>query len=262
MTTPILVLDAGHGLNTAGKQTISGPLGIIKEWTLNDAVVRKIIELLYNYDVKIYRTDDVTGKSDLSLGERVRLCNSYNPDLFVSIHHNAGGGTGTEVFWHTKGTSADKKVASIVAPKLASMCGVTNRGVKQAQLGVLACKATAILVEGGFMDHKGDYELITSDYGQKLYAKAVAEAIIEYLGLKKKQEFLNTLDTPQISESFKVKITCTELNIRQSDSFDSKIVGIVRKGEIFTITQESNGLGKLKSGVGWISLNSKYVKRT
>lgn len=153
--TKVLVLDAGHGINTAGKRTINGSRGVIREWTMNDSVVRKIIDMLSEYDVTIYRTDDATGNKDVSLTERVRRCNSYNPHLFVSIHHNAGGGTGTEVFWHTKGTSEDRKVASIVAPKLASMCGVTNRGVKQAQLGVLTCKATAILVEGGFMDHKG-----------------------------------------------------------------------------------------------------------
>lgn len=183
----VLVLDAGHGINTAGKRTINGSRGVIREWNMNDSVVRKIIDILSEYDVTIYRTDDSTGNKDISLAERVKRCNAYNPHLFVSIHHNAGGGTGTEVFWHTKGTSEDKKVAGIVAPKLASMCSVKNRGVKQAQLGVLTCRATAILVEGGFMDHKSDYELITSDHGQKLYAKAVAESIIEYLSLVKKQ---------------------------------------------------------------------------
>lgn len=108
---------------------------------------------------------------------------------------------------------------------------------------------------------KGDYELITSEYGQKLYAKAVAEAIVEYLGLEKKQDFSNTLATLQKFEPFKVKITCDELNIRQADNFDSKIVGTVERGEVFTIIQASNGLGRLKSGAGWISLNIKYIDK-
>lgn len=95
------------------------------------------------------------------------------------------GGTGTEVYWHTKGTAEDKKVANILAPKLASKCGMRNRGVKQASFTVLGCKPTAILVEGGFMDTVADYEIITSDKGQQAYAEAVAESIIEYLGLKK-----------------------------------------------------------------------------
>ena len=61
--------------------------------------------------------------------------------------------------------------------------------------------------------------------------------------------------------SFLVEIICDELNIRQEANFDSKVVGTVKKGEVFTIIEEENGLGKLKSGVGYISLNSKYVKR-
>lgn len=191
----VLVLDAGHGLNTSGKQTMNGSKGVVKEWTLNSNVCNKIQAILKDYDVTIHRTDDTTGKTDISLSERVKRCNNYNPHLFVSIHHNAGGGVGTEVYWHTKGTAEDKKVASILAPKLASKCGMRNRGVKQASFAVLGCKPTAILVEGGFMDTVADYEIITSDKGQQAYAEAVAESIIEYLGLKK--VVATTTQTPQ-----------------------------------------------------------------
>ena len=61
--------------------------------------------------------------------------------------------------------------------------------------------------------------------------------------------------------TFLVKIICDELNIRQKADFNSKIVGTVKRGEVYTIIQEENGLGKLKSGAGYISLNSKYVER-
>ena len=60
---------------------------------------------------------------------------------------------------------------------------------------------------------------------------------------------------------FLVQIICDELNIRQKADFNSKIVGTVKRGEVYTIIQEENGLGKLKSGAGYISLNLKYVKR-
>ena len=58
-----------------------------------------------------------------------------------------------------------------------------------------------------------------------------------------------------------VEIVCDELNIRQQADFNSKVVGTVKRGEVFTIVEEKNGLGKLKSGVGYISMNTKYVKR-
>ena len=60
--------------------------------------------------------------------------------------------------------------------------------------------------------------------------------------------------------SFLVEIICDELNIRQQADFNSKVVGTVKKGEVFTIVEEKNGLGKLKSGAGYISMNTKYVK--
>ena len=58
-----------------------------------------------------------------------------------------------------------------------------------------------------------------------------------------------------------VEIVCDELNIRQQADFNSKVVGTVKKGEVFTIVEEKNGLGKLKSGAGYISMNQKYVRR-
>ena len=258
----VVVFDAGHSLVTAGKQTMNGKYGIVKEWEINDKVLRKAKEILERdyTGITIYRTDDVTGKSDISLNERVRRCNSYNPALFISFHHKAGGGTGTEVYWHTYGTAEDKKVASILAPKLASKCGMRNRGVKQNQLGVLNCKATAILVEGGFMDTKSDYEYICSDKGQQAYAEAVVETVVEYLGLAKKPVQTQP-SQPSTSSTFKAKIICDSLNIRKEASFDSKIMGTVKKGEVFTIVEEKNGLGKLKSGAGWISMGSKYVQK-
>lgn len=55
------------------------------------------------------------------------------------------------------------------------------------------------------------------------------------------------------------RITTTELNIRSGPSADYKICGTVKKGDAYTIVEEQNNWGRLKSGVGWISL--KYTER-
>ena len=322
----VLVLDAGHGLYTRGKQTMNGSAGVIKEWTMNQAVCQYIADILDDYDVKIYRTDDTTGKTDVSLSRRVSKTNAYKPDLFVSIHHNAGGGTGTEVYYHTYGTAADKEMANLIAPKLAANLKCRNRGVKYASFAVLTCKATAVLIEGGFMDTTADYNVMITPEGQLAYAKAVAESIIKFLKLKKvsnsgpvkqtkpQTSTLKVGDTVEIvgsnystgqsipkwvkasdyeitrisgkkallssimswvdladlrevgvkkvaAKNFLVEVITPILNVRQAANFDSKVVGTVRKGEVFTIVEEVNGLGKLKSGAGWISLNDAYIKR-
>lgn len=59
--------------------------------------------------------------------------------------------------------------------------------------------------------------------------------------------------------SYRVKITASTLNVRGGVGINYPITTTVRKGEIYTITEESNGWGKLKSGAGWISL--KYTTK-
>lgn len=237
MANKKLVLDAGHGLYTAGKRTLNGANGVVHEWTMNNNVCNKIQAILKDYNVDIIRTDDTTGKTDVSLNERVRRTNAQKPDLFVSIHHNAnaskwGSHGGTEVYWHTNGTAEDKKVANILAPKLASKTGLRNRGVKQAKFAVLGCQPTAILVEGGFMDSTTDYSVITSEKGQQAYAQAVAETIIEYLGLAKVKNTQSAQSTGQVKlgENDLWLTTTDELNVRSKRNYTSSIVTVIPKG--------------------------------
>lgn len=64
-----------------------------------------------------------------------------------------------------------------------------------------------------------------------------------------------------IDNTFLVKIICDELNIRQKADFNSEVIGVVKKGEVFTIVDQQNGLYQLKSGAGWISAGIKYVEK-
>jgi len=67
------------------------------------------------------------------------------------------------------------------------------------------------------------------------------------------------------SKSSVYKIICDELNVRDIAGFNSKIITTVHKNEAYTIleTKTVDGVvwGKLKSGVGWISLGTKYVQK-
>ena len=56
----------------------------------------------------------------------------------------------------------------------------------------------------------------------------------------------------------KIQVTAAALNVRKGATAASPVVTVVKKGEIFTITSEQNGFGKLSSGIGWIML--KYTK--
>ena len=181
-------LDAGHGLKTAGKQTPDG----IKEWTINDKVRDKIVSILADYDCEIIHTDNNEGNTDEGLSTRLNRYINAGVDVFVSIHHNALMGkwntaTGVEVYTDKNPTDADKRLANLVYNKLVEYTGLKGRGIKKEAFAVInQNNIPAILVEGGFMDGKSDYKVITSDEGQTAYANAVAEGIIEFLSLKKK----------------------------------------------------------------------------
>lgn len=65
--------------------------------------------------------------------------------------------------------------------------------------------------------------------------------------------------------SFKVKILDDALNVRKAAGVTNPIVGVIHKGEVYTIiaTEKvgNSEWGKLKSGLGWINTSNKYVKR-
>ena len=60
--------------------------------------------------------------------------------------------------------------------------------------------------------------------------------------------------TQTVTETYKVKITASKLNVRSSPNVNSAIVTQVKVGEVYTIIEEREGWGRLKSGAGWIAL--------
>lgn len=60
------------------------------------------------------------------------------------------------------------------------------------------------------------------------------------------------------NRDFLVKVTCKCLNIRKYANAKSQKVGQITDQGVYTIVETDNGWGKLKSGLGWISL--KYTK--
>lgn len=183
-----IALDAGHGLKTAGKQTPDG----IKEWEINDKVRDKIVEKLKDYDVTFIFSDNNEGDKDEGLITRRTMYVNANADVCVSLHQNAlkgkwGKHTGIEVYVDKNCTKEDMELAEAIYKRLVEYTGLKGRGIKKADFTVInQNKVPAVLVEGGFMDSTIDHPVITSEKGQEAYARAVAEGLIEFLGLKKK----------------------------------------------------------------------------
>ncbi len=55
------------------------------------------------------------------------------------------------------------------------------------------------------------------------------------------------------------RIDTDDLNVREKATVDSEKVGVVHKGDAYTITKVDGNWGYLKSGLGWIHLG--YCKK-
>lgn len=71
--------------------------------------------------------------------------------------------------------------------------------------------------------------------------------------------FKASLTTTTAATGYLVRINTDTLNVRKGAGTGYKITTQVKKGEVYTIIQEHNGWGKLKSGAGWIKLS--YTKK-
>ena len=60
-------------------------------------------------------------------------------------------------------------------------------------------------------------------------------------------------------KNYLVLITASSLNVRNGAGTQYRVNTTVKKGQVYTIVDEKNGWGKLKSGAGWISL--QYTKK-
>lgn len=183
-----IAIDAGHGINTAGKRSPADE----REWTFNNKVVVASIKYLNQYEgVSILRLDDSTGKTDVPLKTRTDKANKWGADILISVHHNANTGkwgtwTGTETY-HYPSSSNGKKLAQSIHPRVVKAYGLRDRGIKTANFHMLrASRMPAILIEGGFMDSTVDIKKLRDDKVLDAAGKAIAEGVAAHFKLKKK----------------------------------------------------------------------------
>ena len=182
-----IFIDPGH--NHSGADTGAAGNGL-KEQDITYLVASKVKPILERcgIEVKLSRnaiTDSLSNNSvNASLSARTRMANDWGADLFVSIHCNAGGGTGTETYSYQAGISSAYKLAQAVQKRMVEMVGLPDRGVKTKSLYVLHyTNMPAILVETAFIDHKNDAAVLGSETGQQAFAEAIARGICDYTGI-------------------------------------------------------------------------------
>lgn len=174
-----IAIDLGHGCAYDG-----GAVGIIKEEEIINTVGRKVIDKFKSggHTVIECRPSSAFSTND-SLSKRCNTANGNNADLFISLHANAGKGTGTEIYTY-KGeqTTYSKNILNNLVG-----IGLKNRGIKNGSgLAVInGTKMEAMLIEICFVDTQSDVDFYKNNIDN------IVNAIVKGLGV-------NTSTIPQV----------------------------------------------------------------
>lgn len=178
----IVIIDNGHGVDTPGKcSPIWGDYTQLREYEFNRDVAQRIAYHCKMNGIPFQML--VPEAYDISLDERVRRANAiYRKDwhsFVVSVHANAGGGTGWEA-WTSKGKTKSDTFATIFYEEGEREFGkewnirkdITDGDAdKESQFYILKhTLCAAVLTENFFMDTERDCRFIMSDEGRERIA--------------------------------------------------------------------------------------------
>lgn len=185
----IILFDNGHGQETPGKRSPLWKDGRqLFEWEFNRDMVRRIILRCNHAGIRAVKL--VPETFDVSLEERCKRANLWYDRcngncIVVSIHANAGGGTGFEVYTSPGQTKADPIATKLTEqlqqdfPEIKIRKDMADGDPdKEAGFYILKhTKAPAILAENLFMDNEADCQLLMDeDFRDKL-----ADSYISFL---------------------------------------------------------------------------------
>ena len=191
-----ILIDRGHGGSDPGAVSYVREVDITHSW--GNELANTIKSL--GGDVYVLQ-DGWDANSDLSVP--VNEANAYgNPWLFISIHANAGGGTGYETYlytgaWNNKATSDLGHAIHNTYGEVARKYGLANRNLKPADFYVLRnTRNEAALLELGFVDRKFDADLLANAAFRKEACNALARGLMRVAGQAIKEPEPQPLPVP------------------------------------------------------------------
>ena len=134
----IIMLDPGHGGFDPGAVRYG-----LQEKDLTLDIAGKTRAALRPYPVDVFLTRDAD--IDLELAQRADLANKLGADYFLSLHINAGGGTGFESYVHINTSARSLALRDVINKQVSnfySSSGFRDRGKKR---GLCCTASNAIL---------------------------------------------------------------------------------------------------------------------
>lgn len=187
----------GHGKSKSGGYDSGAVNGSYHEFKIAKEIGRYAAE---HYKATYTETAELMNyNGSLYLTERIKEANRKDYDFIAEIHLNAGGGTGSEVFY-SKTSVNGKRIAAEVSKSISKALGIINRGAKTKinssggdYFGIIRqTNAEALLVECCFID-TADLNKIKTPEAQKKCGIAIADAIAAARGIKKRSAASNFL---------------------------------------------------------------------
>lgn len=204
---PKVFLSAGHGGSNPG--AVAGGL---KEKDINLAIMLSAKETLERHDVDVVCSRLKDEEDDVY--EEVREANESGADIAAAFHVNAfkdlnrdgdGDANGSESFYY-KGDPNGKRLAELCEKHVKAL-GQNSRGVKTDSLYFISqTDMTAVLCEAFFLDNSKDRAKGDTLAEQKAFGVAYAKAILEYFGIKYKEEVKNKGDKAPKGKKYKIQL--------------------------------------------------------
>lgn len=187
-----IIIDAGHGGMDGGAISCTGVL----ESGINLEIALRLQDLshLLGYDTLMIRTTDVSihtsgqtiaQKKISDLKERVRIINSVEDGVLLSIHQNSFPDerySGAQVFYN--GDEESGKLANILQDSfIAALNPGSNRKVKKAK-GIYLMEhigCTGVLIECGFLSNYQEEAKLRSEEFQKRLCCVIMGGVSQYL---------------------------------------------------------------------------------
>ncbi len=218
-----IYIDAGHGGNDPG--AIGNGL---EEKNVTLAIATRVNSILVNEysnaTVRMSRTGDQT----VSLAQRTNDANAWGANYFLSIHINAGGGTGYEDYIHNalSDSSSTALLRNTIHAEIVQLVDMQNRGKKKADLHVLReSNMPAMLSENGFIDTATDAAKMKQNTWLDKVARGHVNGLAKALGLQKNTptppegNVLYRVVTGSFSSRANADIQMNELKVKGFDSF-------------------------------------------
>lgn len=197
MRLPIILIDAGHGLETPGKRS---PEGLLREYAWAREIAGRLVEAFRAAGFDSFAV--VPEESDIPLAKRAKRVNAYcerygkENVVLLSIHLNASGNTlewrdahGWSCYTSKGETGSDRLAKCLYAAAAQCMPGKKLRkynGDKdpdfEESFSILnRTQCVAVLSENFFQDNRNDVEYVLSEEGKAAIVETHLRGTLQFI---------------------------------------------------------------------------------